>query len=56
MDDEKIENMLLEIFKCWVYSNNIQIVNNKNDSESVLSRQETFNEAKKIVRQFLSSE
>ena len=57
ISDESIERMLLDIFQCWFKRETLyKLISNNKDAESVLERQEIFNQAKDIVKRYVCVE
>lgn len=55
MNDFDIEYLLIEIYKYWLNNNFITNISNMN-AESILKRQEIFNNTKEFVKDYLKKE
>jgi len=54
MEDDEIERMLVDIFKHWFQKENLyELLSSENNSESVIKRQDIFNETKNIVKKYI---
>lgn len=56
MDDKSIDRMLVDIFRHWFQPYHlVELLNDKVDSNSVLKKQDIFNDTRKIVKQHLEA-